>query len=64
MLIQNETTTYEEILKSLEYEKWLATMKSEMDSMHDNKVETLVAPPEGIKSIGTWKVMWLPIKHA
>ncbi|KAL4301844.1 hypothetical protein GQ457_10G007880 [Hibiscus cannabinus] len=35
-----------------DYEKWLEAMRSEMDSMSDNQVWTLVEPPEGIKPIG------------
>ncbi|KAL4323760.1 hypothetical protein GQ457_11G033020 [Hibiscus cannabinus] len=34
------------------FEKWLEAMRSEMDSMLDNQVWTLVEPPEGIKPIG------------
>ena len=30
----NEPTTYEESLNSSEFDKWLTTMKSEMDSMY------------------------------
>ena len=61
----DEPTTYEDVLNSLETDKWLGAMKSEMDSMYDNQVWTLVDPPEGIKPIGckgssrrrlTWKV--------
>ena len=49
---EDEPTTYEEVLKSSETDKWLEAMKSEMDSMYDNQVWTLVDPPEGIKPIG------------
>ena len=53
LLIENdEPTTYEESLNSLEYDQWLNAMKSEMDSMYTNQVWTLVDPPEGIKPIG------------
>ena len=53
MLIEDdEPTTYEESLNSLEYDKWLIAMKSEMDSMYTNQVWTLVDPPKGIKPIG------------
>ncbi|KAJ8761673.1 hypothetical protein K2173_004449 [Erythroxylum novogranatense] len=48
----DEPTTYEEVLKSSESEKWLHAMKSEMDSMYENQVWTLVEEPEGIKPIG------------
>ena len=53
LLIENdEPTTYEESLNSLESDQWLIAMKSEMDSMYRNQVWTLVDPPEGIKPIG------------
>ena len=54
MLIKvDEPTTYDESLNSLESDKWLEAMKSEMDSMYANQVWTLVEPPEGIKPIGS-----------
>ena len=50
MLIKDdEPTTYEEYLNSLESDKWLETMQSEMDSMYENQVWTLVDPPIGCK---------------
>ena len=53
LLIENdESTTYEKSLNSLESYQWLKAMKSEMDSMYTNQVWTLVDPPEGIKPIG------------
>ncbi|KAJ8773530.1 hypothetical protein K2173_005776 [Erythroxylum novogranatense] len=52
LIEDNEPTTYEEVLKSSESEKWLHAMKSEMDSMYENQVWTLVEAPEGIKPIG------------
>ena len=33
-------------------EKWLEVMKSEIQSMYDNQVWTLIDPPEGTKTIG------------
>src|SRR5262249_5767852 len=48
----DEPDSYEEVLKSSESELWLKAMKSEMDSMEENQVWTLVDPPEGIKPIG------------
>ena len=48
----DEPTVYEEYLNSLEYDKWLIAMKSKMDSIYENKVWTLVDPPEGLKPIG------------
>ena len=42
-------------------EKWLQAMKSEMQSMYDNKVWNLVDPPKGAKVIGC---KWVhKIKH-
>ena len=53
MLKENdEPTTYEEYLNCSESNKWLVAMNSEMDSMYENQVWTLVDPPEGIKPIG------------
>ncbi|KAK8698021.1 hypothetical protein V6N13_114153 [Hibiscus sabdariffa] len=49
---QDEPKTYQEAVASPESEKWLEAMRSEMDSMSDNQVWTLVEPPEGIKPIG------------
>ncbi|KAK9018647.1 hypothetical protein V6N11_001617 [Hibiscus sabdariffa] len=49
---QDEPKTYQETVSSRDSEKWLETMRSEMDSMSNNQVWTLVEPPEGIKPIG------------
>ncbi|KAK9024885.1 hypothetical protein V6N11_064791 [Hibiscus sabdariffa] len=49
---QDEPKTYQEAVSSPESEKWLEAMRSEMDSMSNNQVWTLVEPPEGIKPIG------------
>ncbi|KAL4340774.1 hypothetical protein GQ457_08G032050 [Hibiscus cannabinus] len=49
---QDEPKTYQEAVLSPDSEKWLEAMRSEMDSMSDNQVWTLVEPPEGIKPIG------------
>ncbi|KAL4273414.1 hypothetical protein GQ457_13G015300 [Hibiscus cannabinus] len=49
---QDEPKTYKEAVASPDSEKWLEAMRSEMNSMSDNKVWTLVEPPEGIKPIG------------
>ncbi|KAK8593591.1 hypothetical protein V6N12_045668 [Hibiscus sabdariffa] len=49
---QDEPKTYQEAVSSLDSEKWLEAMRSEMDSMSNNQVWTLVEPPEGIKPIG------------
>ena len=49
---QNEPTTYQEAMVGPDSEKWLEAMQSEMQSMNDNQVWTLIDPPEGIKAIG------------
>ncbi|KAK8686134.1 hypothetical protein V6N13_125161 [Hibiscus sabdariffa] len=49
---QDEPKTYQEAVSSPDFEKWIEAMRSEMDSMSDNQVWTLVEPPEGIKPIG------------
>ncbi|KAK8715433.1 hypothetical protein V6N13_042767 [Hibiscus sabdariffa] len=49
---QDEPETYQEAVSSPDSEKWLEAMRSEMDSMSENQVWTLVEPPEGIKPIG------------
>ena len=49
---QNEPRTYLEAVESPDSEKWLEAMRSEMDSMSENQVWTLVEPPEIIKPIG------------
>ena len=56
MLIDNdEPLTYQEAMNSPDPERWLEAIKSEMESMYQNKVWTLVDPPEGVKPIGcTW----------
>ncbi|KAK9028672.1 hypothetical protein V6N11_025822 [Hibiscus sabdariffa] len=48
---QDEPKTYQEAVASPDSEKWLEAMRSEMDSMSENQVWTLVEPPEGIKPI-------------
>ena len=52
MLIEDEPTTYQEAVMTLDSEKWLEAMRSEMESMYTNQVWTLVDPPEGVKPIG------------
>ncbi|KAL4335231.1 hypothetical protein GQ457_07G009380 [Hibiscus cannabinus] len=49
---QDEPKTYQEAVASSDSEKWLEAMRSEMDSMSENQVWTLVELPEGIKPIG------------
>ena len=42
MLDHDEPTNYEEAMMSLDSAKWLEAMKSEIGSMYENKVRTLV----------------------
>ncbi|KAL4311612.1 hypothetical protein GQ457_01G021040 [Hibiscus cannabinus] len=49
---EDEPKTYQEAVVSPDSGKWLEAMRSEMDSMSENQVWTLVEPPEGIKPIG------------
>ncbi|KAL4379078.1 hypothetical protein GQ457_02G025900 [Hibiscus cannabinus] len=49
---QDEPKTYQEAVASPDSEKWLEAMRSEMDSMSENQVCTMVEPPEGIKPVG------------
>ena len=53
MLIdQDEPTSYQEAMKGPNSEKWLSAMKSEMQSMYDNQVWTLIDLPDGVKTTG------------
>ena len=47
----DEPMSYQEAVMSPDSDKWLKAMKSEMQSMYDNQVWTLVDPPEGAKVI-------------
>ena len=66
LIKDDEPATDEEFLNSLESGRWLVAMKSEMDSMYENQVWTLVHSPKGIKPKGeigssrkrfTWRLM-------
>ncbi|KAK8701846.1 hypothetical protein V6N13_020224 [Hibiscus sabdariffa] len=52
ILVDQDEPTDQEAVSSPDSEKWLEAMRSEMDSMSDNQVWTLVEPPEGIKPTG------------
>ena len=53
MLIdQDEPTSYQEAMMGPDSEKWLLAMKSEMQSMYDNQVWTLIDLPDSVKIIG------------
>ena len=47
----DEPTNYEEAMMSLDSAKWLEAMKSEMGSMYENKVWTLVDLPDDRQAI-------------
>ena len=44
----DDSNTFDETMSDIDFEKWLNTMKSEIDSMHSNQVRILVGPPEGV----------------
>ncbi|KAM1100035.1 hypothetical protein ACFX2B_006478 [Malus domestica] len=56
LLGDNETKEdprdYTEAMSDIDSKKWQEAMKSEMDSMYQNQVWTLVDPPEGIVPVG------------
>ena len=45
LLDHSEPTNYEEAMMSLDSDKWLEAMKSEIGSMYENKVWTLIDLP-------------------
>ena len=49
---QSEPTSYQEAINCPDSKKWLEAMKSEMQSMYDNQVWTLIDPTDGLKTIG------------
>ena len=51
LLDHDEPTNYEEAMMSPDSAKWLAAMKPEMGSMHENKVWTLVHLPDEQQTI-------------
>ena len=53
LIDQDEPTSYQEAMMGPDSEKWLLAMKSEMQSMYDNQVWTLIDPPDGVKTIGS-----------
>ena len=59
LLDHDEPTNYEEAMMSLDSAKWLEAMKSEIGSMYENKVWTLVDLPDdrqAIKNNGSSRV--------
>ena len=51
LLDHDEPMNYEEAMMSLDSAKWLEAMKSEMGSMYENKVWTLVELPDDRQAI-------------
>ena len=51
LLDHDEPTNYEEAMMSLDSDKWLEAMKSEIGSMYENKVWTLVDLPDDRRPI-------------
>ena len=51
LLDHDESTNYEEVMMSLDSAKWLEAMKSEMGSMYENKVWTLMELPDDRQTI-------------
>ena len=51
LLDHGEPTNYEEAMMSLDSKKWLEAMKSEIGSMYENKVWTLVDLPADRQAI-------------
>ena len=51
LLDHDEPTNYEEAMMSPDYAKWLEAMKSEMGSMYENKVWTLIDLPDDRRAI-------------
>src|SRR6266516_3107666 len=51
LLDHGEPTNYEEAMMSLNSDRWLEAMKSEIGSMYENKVWTLVDLPDDRRAI-------------
>ena len=51
ILMDDEPTSYQEAISSLDSNRWLESMKYEMQSMFDNQVWTLIDSPDGLKTI-------------
>ncbi|KAL0411537.1 UNVERIFIED_CONTAM: hypothetical protein Slati_3743400 [Sesamum latifolium] len=50
--LDNDPKAYGEAMSDIDSNKWLMSMKSEMDSMRSNQVWTLVDPPKGARPVG------------
>ena len=51
LLDHDKPMNYEEAMMSLDSDKWLEAMKSEIGSMYENKVRTLVDLPDDRRPI-------------
>jgi hypothetical protein len=51
LLDNDEPATYAKVMMDPDFEKWQSAMRSEIDSMGDNKVWNLIGPPNGVKAI-------------
>ena len=56
LLDHGEPTNYEEAMVSPDSAKWLEAMKSEMGSMYENKVWTLIDLPDDRRAI---EIKWI-----
>ena len=56
LLDHDEPTNYEEAMMSPDSAKWLEAMKSEMGSMYENKVWTLIDLPNDRRAI---EIKWI-----
>jgi hypothetical protein len=51
LLDNDKPVTYAEAMMDPDSEKWQVTMRSEIDSMGENQVWSLVDPPDGVRPI-------------
>ena len=51
LLDNEEPNTYTEAVMGPKSKRWLEAMRSEMESMRDNRVWNLVDPPNGVRAI-------------
>jgi hypothetical protein len=52
LLDNDEPLNYMEAMMGHDSKKWIGTMESKIQSMHDNQVWNLVDPNDGVRSIG------------
>jgi hypothetical protein len=51
LLDNDKPATYAEAMMDLDSKKWQVVMRSEIDSMGENQVWSLVDPPDGVRPI-------------